>query len=72
MLKNINELARHDSKAINALIQRVATFVRKVTGKKLIEDGTTILAPKIPDAVLKAWKEQSDIEMQLFPTKHYQ
>lgn len=72
LLKNIYQMARHDSKAFNALIQPVATFVRKVTGKKLIEDGTTILAPKIPDAVLKAWKEQSDIEMQLFPTKHYQ
>lgn len=72
LLKNIYQMVRHDSKTLNALIQPAATFVRKVTGKKLIEDAAASSAPKIPDAVLRAWKEQSDIEMQLFPTKHYQ
>lgn len=70
--KNLYQTIRHDSKVLNSLIQPLATGVRKLTGKKLIEDAETMTGPKIPEAVLEAWKEQSEVEMQLYPTPHFQ
>lgn len=69
--KNLYQTARHDSKVLNGIIQPLATGLRKITGKKLIDDVNAIQGPKIPDAVLEAWKGQSSIEMQLFPTPHF-
>lgn len=66
--KNLYRTVRHDSKVLNGIIQPLATGLRKMTGKKLIEDANTMKGPEIPDVVLEAWKDQSSIEMQLFPT----
>lgn len=70
--KNLYQTMRHDSKVLNSLIQPLATGVRKITGRKLIEDAETTAGPEIPEVVLQAWKDQAEVEMQLYPTPHFQ
>lgn len=66
--KNLYRTVRHDSKVLNGLIQPIANGLKKLTGKKLIEDVKPIDDTEIPSAVLAAWKEQNAIEIQLWPT----
>lgn len=61
-----------NSEILSWLIWPLATVIHKVTGKENKDDAETTKGPEIPDKVLEAWKEQAEIEMQIFPTPHFQ
>ncbi len=63
---NIYKKARHNSKALNAAIEPLATMAKKMTGKKLI---TASGNSKLHPCELEHWKKISQIEMQLYPTE---
>lgn len=56
-------LNARNNRVLNTFITPVATAARKATGIKLIKP------PRIPDDIFEQWKNVSEIEPQLFPTK---
>lgn len=72
MLHKTYDLWRRDCKWFNGIIEPISNLVKKLLGKEIpgplppVEE-----LPKIPDCVLEAWKAQSAIEMQLYPTPNF-
>lgn len=58
-------LNARNNRVLNVFITPVATVARKATGIKLIKP------PRIPDDIFEQWKNISEIEPQLFPTKDF-
>ena len=75
ILHKTYDLWRRDCKWFNGIIEPISKSIKSLWHKDLPSPPAEppVEEPlKIPDCVLKAWKAQSAIEMQLYPTPNFQ